>query len=200
MPSATASAPAPIVSAVLPEQGTSRMIMYFMLAFSGSILLWVSAKISVPFIPVPMTMQTLAVMVLASTYGFRLGLAAALLYVLEGALGLPVFATSPERGIGLAYMMGPTGGYIVGFVLAVGFVGWFAERGADRSFIRSFVIMSLGSAIVLGLGFAWLSRYLGVPMAFTSGVLPFVVGDLFKIAIAALLVPMIGRIFRPRQG
>ena len=167
-----------------------------MLALAGSIVLWVSAKTHVPFFPVPMTLQTLAILVIGATYGFRLGLAAVMLYMVEGMLGLPVFSATPERGIGLAYMMGPTAGYLVGFVVATGFVGWFAERGADKSALKLFAVMLAGAALILGLGFAYLSRFVGVDAAFNAGVLPFVLGDLVKVSIAALLVPAAAKLIK----
>ena len=103
------------------------------LIIAGSLLLTLSAKIKVPFYPVPMTMQTLAVMLIGFTFGWRLAGAAVLFYLAQGALGLPVFLLgTPEKGIGLAYMMGPTGGYLLGFVLAAVLCGWLAERGWDR--------------------------------------------------------------------
>ncbi len=178
-----------LVGALLPKQGVAHWAGFFMLALAGSIVLWVSAKTSVPFFPVPMTLQTLAILVIAATYGFRLGLAAVLLYMVEGMMGLPVFSSTPERGIGLAYMAGPTAGYLVGFVVATGLVGWFAERGADKSPLKLFVVMLGGAALILGLGFAYLSNFIGMEAAFGAGVVPFVLGDLFKVSIAALLVP-----------
>ena len=103
-----------------------------LLVLAGSVLLWISAKVQVPFWPVPMTLQTLAVLGLAAALGRRLGVAAVVLYLMEGALGLPVFAGTPEKGIGLAYMAGPTGGYLAGFVLAAFIVGTLAERGLTK--------------------------------------------------------------------
>lgn len=178
-----------LVGALLPKQGVARWVSFFMLALAGSIVLWVSAKTSVPFFPVPMTLQTLAILVIAATYGFRLGLAAVLLYMVEGMMGLPVFSSTPERGIGLAYMVGPTAGYLVGFVVATGLVGWFAERGADKSPLKLFAVMLAGAALILGLGFAYLANFIGMEAAFNAGVAPFVLGDVVKVAIAALLVP-----------
>lgn len=178
-----------LVAGLLPREGAARLVAFFMLALAGSIVLWASAKTNVPFYPVPMTLQTLAILVIAATYGFRLGLAAVLLYLVEGMLGLPVFSGTPERGIGMAYMMGPTAGYLVGFVVATGFVGWFAERGADRSFLKLFAIMSIGTAIILAGGFAYLASLIGVEQAWAVGVAPFLFAGLFKTVIAALVVP-----------
>ena len=189
MATAILKSPNSLVAGLMPEQGVARAVTFFMLALAGSLVLWASAKTHVPFFPVPMTLQTLAILVIAATYGFRLGLAAVMLYMVEGMLGLPVFSATPERGIGMVYMMGPTAGYLVGFVVATGFVGWFAERGADRSMLKLFAVMLGGAALILGLGFAYLSSFIGAEAAFNAGVLPFMLGDLVKVGIAALLVP-----------
>lgn len=183
-----------LVAGLVPREGAARLVAFFMLALAGSIVLWVSAKTHVPFFPVPMTLQTLAILVIAGTYGFRLGLAAIGLYMLEGMFGLPVFSATPERGIGMVYMMGPTAGYLVGFVVATGLVGWYAERGAAHSPLRLFAIMLLGAATILGLGFAYLSNFIGAEAAFNAGVLPFLLGDLVKVAIAVLMVPAVAKL------
>ncbi len=187
---------APLAIAHLPQEGIRRWAVLFLLALSGSVVLWVSAKTSVPFYPVPMTLQTLAILVIAATYGFRLGLATIALYLVEGAFGLPVFSSTPERGIGLAYMMGPTAGYLLGFVVATGLVGWFAERGAGNSPLRLFVAMAVAAASILALGFAYLASFIGAEAAWNVGVLPFILGDAVKVAIAALLVPAAARLLR----
>ena len=124
---------APITFAELlwPARGASRPLRALLLALLGSALLTISAKIEVPFYPVPMTMQTLVVLLLGMAFGARLGAATVLLYLAEGAVGLPVFAGTPERGIGIAYMLGPTGGYLVGFVLSAAITGWLTERRRD---------------------------------------------------------------------
>ncbi len=194
MATAIVNSPNSLVAGLLPKQGVGRWVGFFMLALAGSIVLWVSAKTSVPFFPVPMTLQTLAILVIAATFGFRLGLAAILLYMVEGMLGLPVFSSTPERGIGLAYMVGPTAGYLVGFVVATGLAGWFAQRDAGQSVIKLFGVMLVGAALILGLGFAYLSTFIGAEAAFNVGVAPFVLGDLVKVGIAALLVPAAGKL------
>lgn len=185
-----------IIAGLVPQDKTARIISSFMLALLGSIVLWISAKTHVPFFPVPMTLQTLAILVIGATFGFRLGLAAIGLYLIEGMLGMPVFSGTPERGIGIAYMMGPTAGYLVGFVVATGLVGWFAERGADRSFLKLFVVMSAGTVVILASGFAYLASIIGAEQAWAVGVVPFLFAGLFKTAIAALVVPAMGRFIR----
>ena len=141
-----------------------------------------------------MTLQTGAVALIAAAYGWRLGAATVVLYLLEGALGLPVFSGTPERGIGLPYMMGPTGGFLLGFAVEAAVVGWLAERGFDRNPFKLFGAMLLGDAVVFVLGFGWLAwiaalssgaHGIGASAAFQNGVVPFVLGDLVKLALAA---------------
>ncbi len=187
---------APIMEALLPRKGIARYASYLGLAVVGSILLWVSAKTQVPFFPVPMTLQTLALLLIAATCGFRLGLAVVGLYMIEGMLGLPVFSSSPERGIGIAYMTGPTGGYLAGFVVATALVGWFSERGAAESAVKLFAVMFVGVVLVLALGFIWLSTFIGPQAAFSAGIAPFLLGELFKVGIAAMMVPAAARLLK----
>jgi len=191
-----ANTPSPMIATLVPDKGVARLASQIMLAAAGSIVIWVSAKTQVPFYPVPMTLQTLAILVIAATYGFRLGLVTILLYLAEGAFGLPVFSATPERGIGLAYMVGPTAGYLVGFIIATGLVGWFADRGANRSAFKLFFVMLAGAISVLAIGAVYLSTIVGAQTAWNFGVMPFLVGDLVKVAIAALLVPAAGRLLR----
>jgi biotin transport system substrate-specific component len=186
---ATMTTPNTVLAAVLPREGTARIVANVIAVVAGSLVLWAAAKIQVPFFPVPMTLTTLAIMLIGATYGWRLGLATVALYLLEGAFGLPVFSGTPERGIGLAYMMGPTGGYLVGYLAAIFIVGWFAERGADKSAIRLFGVMLVADAVILALGYIWLASLIGAEAAWTGGVAPFLLGDLLKVAIAALAVP-----------
>ena len=159
------------------------------LAVAGTVLLTVSAKIQVPFYPVPMTMQTFAVLVIGMAYGWKLGGATLLLYLAEGAVGLPVFAGTPEKGIGLAYMAGPTGGYLVGFVLAAGIAGWLGKKGWDRSIPMTLAAMIIGTVIIFVPGYAWLAALIGSEKAWAFGVLPFLWGEVFKIALAAAVLP-----------
>ncbi|MCB1508442.1 MAG: biotin transporter BioY [Hyphomicrobiaceae bacterium] len=180
-----------IVSRIWPENRASRALRFIALAVLGTLLLTLSAKIKVPFYPVPMTMQTFVVLGLAAAYGWRLGLATVGLYLLEGALGLPVFTGTPERGIGLVYMTGPTLGYLVGFCVAAVMVGLAAERGLDRRPFALLAVMLGAVATILGLGWAWLATLIGPETAFTAGVVPFVLGDVTKAALAAAAVPAV---------
>jgi biotin transport system substrate-specific component len=189
----------------IPQHGTRRLAALAGLAILGSLLLWASAKVSVPFWPVPMTLQTGVVVMLAAAYGSRLGLATVLLYLGAGGIGLPVFQGTPQMGLGLLYMIGPTGGYLLGFLAATAVVGWLAERGFDASVARLFGAMLLGDMLIFLLGFAWLAWFamlpngnvgIGADKAFAAGVLPFVLGDLVKVALAACLVAGVGRLVR----
>src|SRR5690606_15992651 len=140
-------------------------------------LLALAARITVPFWPVPMTLQVLAVFLVGAAYGRNLAVATLLLYLAQGAVGLPVFAT----GSGLAYLAGPTGGYLVGFVFAAGIAGWAADRGYDGSPLKLFGAMLVGELVILGLGAAWLAVLLGADKAIAYGVGPFIVTDLVKV-------------------
>jgi len=161
------------------------------LAIAGSMVLTLSAKFQIPFWPVPMTMQTFAVLVIAMAFGPRLGTATVLLYLAEGALGLPVFAGTPEKGVGLAYMSGPTGGYLVGFVAASSLVSHLNTRGWDRSFLTALLAMTLGTVTIFIFGYAWLATLIGAEKAWLFGVQPFLLAAALKIGLAAVTLPML---------
>jgi biotin transport system substrate-specific component len=186
-----------LASTLWPAEGDiSAPLRAVILAVLGTALLTLSAKLKVPFYPVPMTMQSLVVLVIGATYGWRLGAATVALYLVEGALGLPVFADTPERGLGLPYMMGPTGGYLVGFVLAAAVVGWLAERGWDRSVPLTFAAMAIGHVVLFAAGFAWLATLIGPEKAWALGVVPFALATLLKTALGAALVPALWNLVR----
>ena len=171
------------------------IVRNLILAIVGSLALWVSAKISIPFWPVPLTMQTLVVLVIGMAFGARLGAATVLLYLAEGAVGLPVFSGTPEKGLGLAYMMSTTGGYLVGFVLAAGAVGFLAERGWDRSPLKTALAMVLGNVLIYVTGLLWLGTIVGWDKPVLAwGLTPFLAGDAVKIAAAAVLMPLVWRL------
>ena len=175
-----------IASTFLPDDRVLRIATFLVLALAGSLVLAVSAKAKVPFYPVPMTLQTLAVMAIVAAYGLRLGTATIALYLVEGALGLPVFTGTPEKGIGLVYMMGPTGGYLAGYIVAALIVGLAVERGWSRKPFRLFGAMFLADAAVFALGIAWLGALMGWDKPILDwGLYPFVLGDLVKVALAA---------------
>ncbi len=158
------------------------------LAVIGSALLALSAKVQVPFWPVPMTMQTLVVLMIGAAYGWRLGGATVLLYLLEGAVGLPVFAGTPERGLGLPYMMGPTGGFLVGFLAAAVVAGYLAERGWDRSLLGLAALATLGHLVIFVFGLGWLATLIGWSKAWAVGAEPFVAATILKTALAVALL------------
>jgi len=159
-----------------------RWLQGAVLALIGSAALTLSAKTQIPFIPVPMTAQTLVVLLLGMVFGARLALLTVLVYLAEGALGLPVFAGTPEKGIGLAYMTGPTGGYLVGFAAAAWLVGRLTERRDDAQAL-AFAALA-GLVLIYAFGATWLAFWVGVERAVTLGIVPFVFGDLLKAAVA----------------
>ncbi|MCG6859605.1 MAG: biotin transporter BioY [Salaquimonas sp.] len=166
-----------------------RAAWYVFLAIGGTALIALAAKTQVPFWPVPMTLQTLAILAVGAAYGARLGGITLLLYLVEGAAGLPVFVGTPEKGIGLAYMAGPTGGYLVGFVILAAIAGWAADRGWSTNPFKLGAAMLVGEIIMLTMGAAWVGYLFGADKAFAWGFGPFIVTDLVKLAIAAALVP-----------
>lgn len=182
---AVTEASRPLISLALPQDRTSRRLMQVVAVLAGTGLLALSAKITVPFWPVPMTLQVLAVFLIGAAYGRDLALATLLVYLAQGAAGLPVFAS----GAGLGYLAGPTGGYLVGFVVAAAIAGHAADRGLDREPFRLFLAMLAGEVVILGFGAAWLAWLFGVQKAVSWGVGPFIVTDLVKVALAAAIVP-----------
>jgi biotin transport system substrate-specific component len=178
-------APTTFAELLWPSRGASRPLRLLLLALLGSALLTISAKIEVPFYPVPMTMQTLVVLLLGMAYGARLGTATVLLYLAEGAAGLPVFAGTPERGIGIPYMLGPTGGYLVGFVLSAAITGWLTERRRDWPALV--LAVTAGSIVVFIPGVLWLAHLIGFEQAIANGLMPFLWATLVKGAIAIAL-------------
>ena len=194
-----AARPVTLLSALAPSGAASRSRDVVAVVL-GSLLLTASAKLQVPFWPVPMTMQSLVVLLLGMSCGLRLGTATVLLYLAEGAVGLPVFAGTPERGIGLAYMMGPTGGYLIGFVLAAAALGSLAERGCDRSLARIAAAMIAGHLILFVPGVLWLAVSLGFAKAVAVGATPFLAATALKTALGIALMPLAWRWARRRSA
>ncbi len=176
----------------LAEEATlRRTLRAVVLAVLGTAAIWLSAKIQVPFHPVPMTMQTFVILSLGMAYGWRLAGATVLLYLFEGAVGLPVFAGTPEKGIGLAYMLSGTGGYLVGFVLAAVACGWLAERGWDRNVMTTALAMLVGNVLIYIPGLLWLGVLYGWDKPILEwGLTPFLLGDAAKLGLAALALPL----------
>lgn len=189
----------PLVDLALPEKGAARLGAQIFLVIVGTLLLTVSAKTKVVLGPVDMSLQTLVVFLIAAGFGFRLGVATLLLYMAEGAMGLPVFQSTPEKGIGIVYMLGTTGGYLAGFVVMAAIVGWAADRGFDRNPFRLFGVMLAADAVMLAMGFGWLAGLIGAEKAWAFGVVPFIVPDLIKVALAAAIVPAVWSLL-PRRG
>jgi biotin transport system substrate-specific component len=172
----------------LPVSKTRAMAYNVTLVLAGTVLLTLSAKISLmlPLSPVPVTLQTLAVLLIGALLGSRRGSLTVLAYLAEGAAGLPVFA---KGSAGMAYLAGPTGGYLAGFAVAAFVTGYLAEKGWDRSFGKTVLAMLLGSGIILGFGVSWLSAFVGIRQAVLVGLMPFVVGDVVKTIAAGILLP-----------
>ena len=157
------------------------------LAFSLFVALAAQVALPLPWTPVPLTMQTFAVLLTGALLGSRLGALALVAYLVEGASGLPFFRAGAG---GVGHILGPTGGYLLAFPAAAFITGFLAERGWDRRFSTAAAAMALGSLVILAVGWAWLAVFLGsASAAFTAGVVPFVIGDIVKIALAAALLP-----------
>jgi len=180
----------PTLAAVLwPQARMSPALRNAALVLGGTVLLWLSSKIQIPLYPVPVTMQTLVVLVLGIAYGWRLGVATMALYLVEGAIGLPVFAGGWSEGGGYHLLFGPTGGYLFGFVVAAGVCGRLAERGWDRSLWTAGAAMVIGNLIIYAMGLAWLAVQIGAADAVKYGLLPFLLGDALKIVLGACGLP-----------
>ena len=166
-----------------------KVLKYFLLVFASSILLAISAKIKIPFYPVPMTMQTFVVIFLGIAFGYRIALATVLLYLFEGIIGFPVFSNSPEKGVGLSYFMGPTMGYLIGFLVATFLAGYLnLKTNIFNIFFK--LIFSVSAIYVLGI--LWLGILIGWDKPiFQLGVTPFLLAELFKMIILTLLTKKI---------
>ena len=170
----------------------SKITKYIFIALIGSIALAISSKIKIPFYPVPMTMQTLVVLMIGIAFGWKLGLATISLYLFEGLIGLPVFSGTPEKGVGLVYFTGPTMGYLIGFLVAVFFAGKF---NYDKNLITNFLKLFFATSFIYLLGMAWLGSLIGWDKPiFKLGAQPFLLAELFKILIATFTVNQIIKI------
>ena len=170
-----------------PDERALAFLYDAIVVICGSLLIGLSAQIRIylPFSPVPITAQTFAVLILGALLGSRRGGLTMLVYLAEGALGLPVFAA----GIGIPVLIGPTGGFVVGFVFAALLVGKLAELGWDRHVLTTIAAMVLGDVVLLSFGFAWLTLLTNIRTAFLAGVYPFIIGDILKVALAAVALP-----------
>ena len=162
-----------------------KIIKLILITIAGSILITISAKIKIPFYPVPMTMQTFVILLIGITLGYKIGLATVTLYLFEGIIGLPVFASSPEKGIGIAYFIGPTMGYLIGFLVAVYFSGSFKY---DKGIINTFLKLIFSVSFIYILGLIWLGTLIGWEKPiFKLGAQPFLIAELFKVLLLTLL-------------
>jgi len=164
-------------------------LRFVALALLGTLLLAISARVQVPFWPVKMSMQSFVVLALATVYGSRLGAATVLAYLFEGAIGLPVF----QSGGGFATFIGPTAGYLAGFVLATWVVGSLSERGAMQSVLSAFGVLLLGDTIIMVLGTVWLATLIGSEKALVVGFLIFLPAEALKIALVTTMTRMTAR-------
>ncbi len=180
---------------------THRIAADALAVIAASLLLALSSKISVPFYPVPLTMQTFVVIGLGLALGPWRALAAILLYLAEGAAGFPVFAGTPAKGIGLAYMMGPTGGYLAGYIPAVLIGGWLARKGWDRSVVSAMAAALLCGAVIYIPGLLWLGTVIGFDKPVLQfGLYPFIFGDIVKAMLAAIVFPAAWAAIERRSG
>ncbi len=173
---------------------TRPAVAVVVLAGSALIALAAQLRIDLPFSPVPVTGQTFAVLLVGAVLGARLGAAALLTYLGEGLVGLPVFAGGTSAwtpsSAGVPVIAGPTAGYLVGFVAAAAIVGALAERGFDRNVVTTIVAMVAGDLAIYVFGVPWLAKFVGADRALALGLQPFIVGDAFKIAVAAAALPL----------
>jgi biotin transport system substrate-specific component len=200
----TLTTPNTLLGLYQPKSDVAKLATNAAIVVLGTLLITICAKINVPVWPVPVTLQGFAVAALAAAFGMRFGVATVALYLLEGAFGLPVFAT----GGGLAYLVGPTAGFLLGFLVMAAMVGYAADKGASGKPVALFIAMLAGDAVLFALGFAWLLMMAGqaqwidqtnvIASAFAKAVQPFVIWDVFKMAFAAMTVSGIWGLLKKR--
>ena len=162
-----------------------KLLKYSVIVIFASILLTISAKIKIPFYPVPMTMQTFVVLLLGMSLGYKMALASVIVYLLEGLLGLPVFSNSPEKGVGLAYFTGPTMGYLIGFLFAAFLAGYLNLK---KNIFLIFLKLILSVSIIYILGILWLGHLIGWDKPLLElGLMPFLLAELFKISLLTII-------------
>ena len=190
----TLTTPNTLLGVFQPKGDAARLASNLATVVLCTLLITICAKINVPVWPVPVTLQGFAIAALSAAFGLRIGVATVALYLLEGAFGLPVFAT----GGGLAYLVGPTGGFLIGFLVMAAIIGYAADKGASGKPLTLFAAMVAADAVLLVLGFVWLLALSGnagwidqnnvVASAFAGAIQPFVIWDILKMALAALTV------------
>ena len=167
-------------------------LINILLALFGTFLLAISSKVQVPFWPVPMTMQTFVIFLIGMTYGVRLSFITVALYLFEGAAGLPVFAS----GGGIAYLIGPTAGYLYGMLFASVAISYLANLGFSKTYFKATLSLVAGSIIIFSIGIIYLGSIIGYEKAIAAGLFPFIPSELFKIALAVSLIPTIHKIIK----
>ena len=181
-----------LINRIFPTNGFATFVKNIFLIILGTILLTISSKIQVPFWPVPMTMQTFVVFLIGAAYGWQLAGLTLFAYLVEGALGLPVFA----KGGGLAYLIGPTAGYLYGMFLASIIIGFLSQKGFADSYLLCLFSIIIGSIIIFALGVGYLGSIIGYDKAILAGLTPFIPSEIFKIALAVALIPSISKNFK----
>ena len=170
----------------------SKLIKNLFIALIGTIILAISSKIKIPFYPVPMTMQTLVILIIGIGFGWKIGIATIALYLFEGIIGLPVFSGTPEKGIGLIYFTGPTMGYLIGFLVTVFFAGKF---NYNNNLITNFLKLTFATSFIYILGIVWLGGLIGWDKPiFKLGAQPFLLAELFKILLVTFAIHQIKKI------
>jgi len=174
---------------LLKTYSIQKVLKTFVLIFIGTMALTISAKLKIPFYPVPMTMQTFVVLFLGIAFGYKIGLASVAVYLIEGILGMPVFSNSPEKGVGLVYFTGPTMGYLIGFLFAVFFAGYLNLK-KNIFIIFSKLILSVSTIYLFGV--LWLGTLIGWDKPIIElGITPFLLAELFKICLLTVLTKKI---------
>ena len=177
---------------IVKKKNNIKIVKTFLVIIFGTILLTLSAKIKIPFYPVPMTMQTFVVLFMGLAFGWRIGVLTISLYLLEGIMGLPVFAGTPEKGLGLVYFMGPTMGYLIGFLFAAFLAGYLNLK---TNFFFIFIKLILSVSIIYVFGILWLGNLIGWDKPLLElGLMPFLLAELFKISLLTILAQKIGKI------
>jgi len=170
----------------------SKLVKNLFITLIGTIVLAISSKIKIPFYPVPMTMQTLVILIIGIGFGWKLGVATVALYLFEGIIGLPVFSGSPEKGIGLIYFTGPTMGYLIGFIVTVFLAGKF---NYNQNIIKNFIKLTVATSFIYILGMLWLGGLIGWDKPiFELGAQPFLLAELFKILLVTFTINQIKKI------
>ena len=196
------AATAPTLSQVLwPAKDTdaARWMRAAILVSLGVVAMAIAAKVRIPMWPVPITMQTFVVLTIGAAYGAGLGVTTMLAYLAVGALGFDIFTSSSADKNGIAYMMGGSGGYLLGFVVAAGVLGWLARKGWDRTIPMMAVAMLIGSALIYIPGLVWLNMQpysQGWSWTIANGLTPFLIGDALKLALAALVMPALWTLYK----